>query len=229
MIPRKQKQHPHHSSQAGFTIIESLLAIMVVTLLMVGLAPVIVLSTATRVQARRVERATEAAKTYIDGVRSGAISAPSTTVGNAPTATDGSSSFLIAGPPSGNLTCATGGTYCSSPASLYCVDLDETAGCNPDSPNDLVVQGFRTTTTSANAQEGYRLGVRVYRADAFSDTGALRRNTQTEKVTQAAYTGGLGDRKAPLVETTTEIVTKETTFSDWCQRLRNSSNTNSGC
>ncbi|MBD1899042.1 hormogonium polysaccharide secretion pseudopilin HpsB [Trichocoleus sp. DQ-A3] len=229
MIPRKQKQHPPDSSQAGFTIIESLLAIIVVSVLMVGLAPVIVLSTATRVQARRVERATEAAKTYIDGVRSGAISAPTTTVGSAPTATAGSSSFLVANAPSGTLTCNTGGTYCSSPASVYCVDLDETAGCSANSPKDLVVQGFRTATTSANAETGYRLGVRVYRADAFSDTVTLKRNTSSEKVTQAAYTGGLGDRKAPLVETTTEIVTKDTNFSDWCQRLRNPSNTNSGC
>lgn len=217
MIHRKQKQHSPHSSQAGFTLIESLLAIIVVTLLMVGLAPVIVLSTATRVQARRVERATEAAKTYIDGVRSGAITAPTTIVGTAPTATTGSSSVLESAPVPTSLT------------DLYCVDLDETAGCSPNSPNDFVVQGFRTATTSANAKDGYRLGVRVYRADAFNDTGALKKNTQTQKVTQATYTGGLGDRKAPLVEMTTEIATKDTTFGDLCKRLRNSSNTNSGC
>jgi type II secretory pathway pseudopilin PulG len=38
---------------------------------MVGIAPVLVLSVATRVQARRVELGTQAARTYIDGVRSG--------------------------------------------------------------------------------------------------------------------------------------------------------------
>ena len=65
------------STQSGFTIIESLLAILIVTALLVAIAPVIALSVATRVQARRVEQATQAARTYIDGVRSGKITPPS--------------------------------------------------------------------------------------------------------------------------------------------------------
>lgn len=230
MIPKKQKLNALHSSQAGFTLIEALLAILVVTILMVGLGPVIVLSTATRVQARRVERATDAAKTYIDGIRSGAIAAPTTTVGVAPSPTAGTgSSSLLNGalPPSGNLTCTTGAAYCSLPDNVFCVDLDDTAGCSPNSPNDLVVQGFRTATTSADAKDGYRLGVRVYRADAFKGGKTLIAGTK-----KATFTGGTGSsqREAPLVEMTTDIVTGKTTFSDWCNRLKNSSNNNnSGC
>lgn len=205
MIPKKQKLNALHSSQAGFTLIESLLAILVVTILMVGLGPVIVLSTATRVQARRVERATDAAKTYIDGIRSGAIAAPTTIVTT--------SNILLASAP-----------VPTSAAELYCVNLDETVGCN--SPNDLVVQGFRTATASADAKDGYRLGVRVYRADAFKGGKTIIAGTK-----KATFTGGTGSsqREAPLVEMTTEIVTGKTTFSDWCNRLKNTSNNNSGC
>ncbi len=65
--------------QSGFTIVESLMAIVVVGILLTVIAPVITLSVATRVQARRVELATQAVKTYIDGIRTGAIAAPSHT------------------------------------------------------------------------------------------------------------------------------------------------------
>src|SRR6476646_10172642 len=76
----KTKQPVLPSSQSGFTIIESLLAILVVSLLMTAISPVIVLSVATRVQAKRVEAGTQAAKTYIDGVRSGVIDPPNAIV-----------------------------------------------------------------------------------------------------------------------------------------------------
>ena len=71
-----KKQHLFPSSNSGFTIIESLVAIIVVGILMTAIAPTIVLSVATRVQARRVEVATDAAQSYIDGVRSGTIEPP---------------------------------------------------------------------------------------------------------------------------------------------------------
>lgn len=76
MSQSKQQQNLLHSTQSGFTIIESLLAIIIVSLLMTAVAPVIALSVATRVQAKRVELATAAAKSYIDGVRSGSIKPP---------------------------------------------------------------------------------------------------------------------------------------------------------
>jgi prepilin-type N-terminal cleavage/methylation domain-containing protein len=78
MIHQKQQQ-ASPSSQSGFTIIESLVAVVVVGILLTAIAPVIILSVATRVQARRVELATDAAQTYIDGVRSKTIDPPPTT------------------------------------------------------------------------------------------------------------------------------------------------------
>jgi prepilin-type N-terminal cleavage/methylation domain-containing protein len=57
------------SSESGFTIIESLVAILVASILLAAIAPVLVISTATRVQARRIELATQAAKAFVDGVR----------------------------------------------------------------------------------------------------------------------------------------------------------------
>lgn len=201
MIINKPKQHSTQSSQSGFTIVESLMAIVVVGILMTVIAPVIVLSVATRVQARRVELASQAAQTYIDGVKSGIINAPPTIIARTP-----SQYFLDSvNPPTASTTTL---------ATLYCFDVDNTAGCNP---KDLAIQAFRSvisTSPETDPQKGYRLGLRVYRADAFSDNTALTKGTK-----QATFTGGLGNRKAPLVEITTEIRTEKTTFQNLCDRL----------
>lgn len=218
------------SSQSGFTIVETLVAMVVLSILMTATAPVIILSVANRVQARRVELATQAAKTYIDAVKTGAIAPPSHTVvlsevDNYKNFTFQRTKFSSEVPPSTarGLSCLSdqpGYPYCSQTptTSLYCVDLDGN-GCNSDSAMDLVVQAFRSVTPkSTNANKGYLLGVRVYRADAFSDGTPLIISDTENRRTQATF-GGVGNRKAPLLETTTEIATKKAMFQDFCDRL----------
>ncbi len=84
---------------------------------------------------------------------------------------------------------------------MYCFDLDGD-GCSSTSLKDMIVQAFRSDTprgvgsTTDNTDKGYLLGIRVYRADAFSDANSLVKNSPDNKRTQAAFTGGLGDRKA---------------------------------
>lgn len=212
------------SSQSGFTILECLMAVVVVSILLSAIAPVIALSVATRVQARRVEQATQAARAYIDGVRAGAIDPP-TQIASLSTA-DGKkwnkfNGDVDAPTSSGSLSCTTN-TYCAntSSSSLYCIDLDiPNNGCSSSSANDLIIQAFRTS----NAQN-YLLGLRVYRANGFSDNGAFKKSNATDssnptKVTAATYTKGLGDRKAPLVEITTDILTATPKKDDFCLRL----------
>jgi prepilin-type N-terminal cleavage/methylation domain-containing protein len=223
MMPRKQKQHSPQSSQAGFTIIESLMAIIVVTVLMVAIGPVIAMSVAARVQARRVERASEAAKTYVDGVRSGAIPATKITVGRPFTNSTGSQPFLNTAPPptASNLPPPTQVKWSNDNSGFYCVDLDnKNLGCSRKSSMDLVIQAFRT---AGDEKEGYRLGVRVYRADAFG-------GGQMTKVQQAALKGNLGDRLAPLATLITDIGPQEKSLSTWCDRLKpRRANSNSNC
>lgn len=198
--------------QAGFTIIESLVAIIVVAILMSAIAPAIVFSVATRVQARRVELATQAARSYLDGIRTGAIAPP-----EAKAQLTTTNYFLnsVSAPTSGSLNCPTGNAYCTTPAEVYCVDLDG-GGCTTDSFKDFVIQGFRgyLTATTDDPADGYRLGLRVYRADGFKDSGSLLKNS-----TQSPVTAGMGKRKAPLVEMTTQISTSGTSYRDLCTRL----------
>jgi prepilin-type N-terminal cleavage/methylation domain-containing protein len=210
MIYRK-KQSVQQSNESGFTIIESLAAIMVVSILLAAIAPVIVLSVATRVQARRVELATDAARSYVDGIKSGTIIPPSVSITTKVNEVDA--------PTAGSLTCSPADTtfpYCSVPATnLYCVDRDG-GGCTLNSANDLVVQAFSYNPKSDSSEDGYQLGLRVYRASGFnSDSGALKKAPNK----QQTFTGGLGDRKTPLIEFTTEMTNKSTSFTDLCGRL----------
>ncbi|MBW4430676.1 MAG: hormogonium polysaccharide secretion pseudopilin HpsB [Pelatocladus maniniholoensis HA4357-MV3] len=209
------------SNQRGFTIIESLIALLVVSILLAAIAPVITLAVATRVQSRQVELASQAARTYIDGVRTGKIDAPTSTGSDtlnaytAPTTT-------------GTLTCPTStnpNAYCTAPTgtSLYCVNFDSTDGCQNSSLTDMVIQAFRYNPTSGStAANGYSLGIRVYRADAFKLSTTLSRNNaggNNEKVTQNSFTGGAGQRTSPLVEMITDINETVPKYNDLCDRL----------
>lgn len=223
MITGKHQQCLQQPSQAGFTIIESLVAIMVVSILMLALSPVIVLAVATRVQARRVELGTQAARAYIDGVRSGAISA-------APITKD----IDFPAPNSGSLTCDKDTHVCNNSPSLYCVPANPGNVCTVNSVSDMVVQasGYNQTATGAanDYQRGYLLRVRVYRADAFKESKL--KTLAKDQAKAQTFTGGLGDRTSPLAEMTTEIPTEgvsKNAFSNLCNRLYDPKNTNSVC
>lgn len=197
------------SSDSGFTILESLIAIVVVAILLASISPIIIFSVATRVQSRRVELATQAARTYIDGVRSDTVAAPPRGTGTASTQPAPTST--------GTLSCAADGAYCGTTAptnSLFCVNRDATAGCAHTSNTDLVIHAFRLNSASTEATRGYLLGVRVYRADAFRDTTALQLQPD-----QKAFTSGLGLRKYPLVQMTTEVLPRTGTYQDLRDRL----------
>ncbi len=192
-MTRQPKLLSPPKTQSGFTIIECLVALIVVSILMVAIAPVIALSVANRVQARRAEQATQAARDYIDGVRSGKIEPPANTkllnevrvvpggpnAGNVFTPNrDGRNGFAGIEPPNNAaLNCPDSQEYCNPKrASLYCVDLDGN-GCKSSSSRDFVIQAFRSVRPLDNnpnqadpsdkGEKGYLLGVRVYRADAF--------------------------------------------------------------
>lgn len=190
MTKRQQQQNLSQSRDGGYTIIESLVAMIVVSVLMIAIAPVMAYSVATRVQARRMELATQAATAYINALRVGAIKPPTnsqptigfpardTSVGNAP-----------AQPP----------TSTNPESNLYCVNLDETAGCAGS--KEFFVQGVwrnPANTTTDPTPTGYELTVRVYRADGF--TGATMTTVQ-----QSVANSALGNPQAPLVVMKTQI------------------------
>ena len=223
---QSQQQVSNPSSQDGFTIVESLLAIILVSILLAAIAPVLVLATANRVQARRVELGTNAAKAYVDGVRAGTNDVSDVLNSNREL------DEIVAPISTGTLSCQAN-KDCDVPATrtnykLFCVDGEGDGVCTNNSLKDMLVQVTAyqkadTTSTDPNPNKGFQLGIRVYRADAFQDSAPLKRSVSNARnnirAQASTFTGGLGDRKAPQIEIQTEIVTDSTKYTDYCGRI----------
>ena len=198
MTKQKQHQNLSQSRDGGYTIIESLVAMIVVSVLMIAIAPVMAFSVATRVQARRTELATQAGKAYIDGLRSQSIKFNDPTIKGFPAKSTATTPAELANAPvPGNNTDL-----------LYCVDMDGTGFCETSSTKDFYVQGAwlnpdPSITNNDPTLKGYQLLVRVYRADSFAPGVTLNPTPQTKK--QSVVGSGLGDRTIPVVEMSTEI------------------------
>ena len=221
-IYRRYKQKMS-SNRSGFTIIESLVAIIVAGILMTAIAPTIVLSVATRVQARRVELAVDASKSYIDGVRTSTIIPPPLPSGQTEDQLKAYDFSRYNAPQQGTLTCTTANNYCTSPqTNLYCIDGDADGSCTNTNSKDMIVQAFRYNKNSTDPEDGYSLGVRVYRADAFKSGIILKALKDPNTKQESTFTGGTGLKsvQTPLIEATTEISNGATTFGDFCDRLR---------
>ncbi|MDY6782936.1 MAG: hormogonium polysaccharide secretion pseudopilin HpsB [Cyanobacteriota bacterium] len=205
-------------SDDGFTIIEGLLAIIIVTILIMAIGPVLAFAAATRINARRVELASQAARGYVDAVKSGTITAPEVTKTDpedvlAPKPTAFTCTIDPNKPES--YYCAKTGGY-----SLYCADFTNNNQCSDkkEDRKDFIVQAFGFNN-SQNADDGYQLGIRVYRADAFGSVSKLEKSEQNQKKLAGTLAGGLGNQQYPLVEMTTEIAGEDTTFEKLKDRL----------
>ena len=211
MFLKQRPLNQRSPSQQGYTILEGLMAVVVVSVMLLAIGPVIAFSVGTRVQAKRVELATQAGKGYIDWVK--AASDPNAIKERAPKQT------AITAPATGDLTsdCTSKDGYCTTTdKKLYCVNLDETAGCQTNSPVDMVVQPIITSPDATKPENGYGMQVRVYRANSFAPGVALQQSpTKSDSLT----TNALGNRGLPLVMMKTEVLPSGATFEDLRKRL----------
>lgn len=214
MNARPPLNHLQKSAESGFTIIESLVAIIIVSILLVAIAPVLTLSVANRMQSKKVEAATKAAQGYVDSIRAdtGSLAV------HPPAMVKTTATFSGYAAPSGtSLTCNTANAYCTAPQkNLFCVDGNGDGKCTNTSHKDLIVQGFgyipngsQVANQADNVDKGfrsYKLGVRVYRADAFvTGSGTNLKKAKDGKVGSAQSTVGSIKKVAPLIEMTTDI------------------------
>ena len=228
------------SEQLGFSLLESLMAVVVVTVLLVGIAPMIALSTAARVNARRVDQAVQAARTYADAVRSGVISTQYVYNFSAPTATGTDAYFFdTVGAPGASATTNSRGvtvpagmsiTNLFDPTKFPGVTIDTNGtGFTTSDPQDLVIMPIRsagaTSSTDLDSQ-GFVLVLRVYRADAFNSTKTglsplvttLKRGDEPE-CTNNVFTGSAGSRACPLVQVRYEVFPSTITYDGLKTRL----------
>jgi prepilin-type N-terminal cleavage/methylation domain-containing protein len=206
------------NKDAGFTIMESLIAMVVVSSLMLAISPVLILSASTRVQSRRVELSAQIARSFIDGVRSGRIKAEDITTVNININQNALSSRNITNSTDGYLISSASMPAPTSPAGLYCVQSDGTIQPPENNCENRLffIQARRTSINGSDPNDGYRLAVRVYRRDIDFMKPVLA-NTNTTKNTQAVV--GSGNKQAPLVEIIADIANNNTSFTDLCNRL----------
>lgn len=209
------------NKDAGFTIMESLIAMVVVSSLMLAISPVLILSASTRVQSRRVELSAQIARSFIDGVRSGRIKAEDITTVNININQNALSSRNITNSTDGYLisSASMAAPTSETKKDLYCVQSDGTIqppDCYSNQNNLFYIQAGRTSINSSGTNDGYRLAVRVYRKDIDFEKTVLA-NTNNTKNTQAVV--GSGNKQAPLVEIIADIANNNTSFTDLCNRL----------
>jgi len=182
------------SEEAGFTLLESLVAAAVVGILIVSIAPMVALSTSARVNARRIDQATQAGRSYIDAVRGGVIDVtnfPDSLVANAPNAQD---QYTFQGIVAPTTTSFPPATICNNSLAAnvpsgkvpgICIDSNGN-GFSIQDPQDFFIQPMRSGPLSSVAtastdlrSQGFWLAIRVYRADALAGTAPLRTGIDT--------------------------------------------------
>ena len=184
------------SSESGLTLIECLVAIMVIALTVAATAPMLVFSVATRVQNQKTEQALQLAQGEIDKIRLAVeqggdygdrlleLSLPSSTADTA---------FEVP-PPTAFVA--------NSPNSVTAVTDARRIDTDGDGDGDFAIQLFRTegievspvTTGAADTPVAFEIGVRVYDAGAEANLGSLVKEDGS-----LTFTSGEGDRgTAPL-------------------------------
>jgi|SanBayMetagenome_1026888.scaffolds.fasta_scaffold34136_2 type II secretory pathway pseudopilin PulG len=224
------------ATQSGYTILEGLMAVVVVSVMLLAIGPVIAFSVGTRVQAKRVELATQAARSYIDKVKSGEIKIdhPARTL---PFKTDEPSWLTTSPPANASLSCPVPTVTttdpnpdkilipCTTPSGLYCMDFDG-GGCTNETPSvtDMVVQGIvfdNTPNSTITTTKSYQLAVRVYRANSFGSGITLKTPTDSDPLkSDSLTTNALGNRGLPLVMMKTEVLPSGATFENLRDRLQ---------
>lgn len=208
----KTKPQPKNLSynDSGFTIIEVLVGVVFIAILLAAISPVLVMSTAVRVQSKGMEKAVQAAKTFINGVSNNSISAPTRVIPETPNTPNTPINLETAMP-----------VPQQTDTDLYFFKKDSTiiANCNlinPISPcqpqdapfDEFYIQAAQIKPAGTQTSDGYRLAIRVYREDLNFNQTIL-----------GSRTGGiLVNKQAPILITTVEI-SGSTTFGSLCSRL----------
>lgn len=204
MIKTKLQPKILSASDSGFTIIEVLVGVVFIAILLAAISPVLVMSKAVRVQSKGMEKAVQAAETFINSVSNNSISAPTkviTVIQNAPI----------------NLE-----TEMPVPkktdTDLYFFKKDSTiTACNPistcqpdkDTPFDeFYIQAAQIKPAGTKTSDGYRLAIRIYREDLDFDQTILPSSTGRIVV----------NKQEPILIKTVEI-SGSTTFGSLCSRL----------
>ncbi|MBE9029235.1 type II secretion system protein [filamentous cyanobacterium LEGE 11480] len=192
----------------GFTLIESLVAIVIIAVTIVSITPPIFWATATRVQNRRAEQAVQIAQGEVDRVRA-VVERKTATLEQLPPESGSGSLKPDAAAPNNVIPAGTklrsqvpgcnvdDGNQTVSVGDAILVDTDpEPVGSATPCAPEFLVQTFRgnglPNTTATTVPDGFVMGVRVYSIIAED---SIRGGTAKAEAGSLRSTNGLGSQK----------------------------------
>lgn len=215
LIVRKSYYLRQNTSEQGFTLLETLVAILIITVVGAAIAPPILLSAATRTQNQRVEQATQLARGEMDRIKllvergdyqtaNLPPSSGSNPIQNTP------APAAISNLNSNNLNNPTAAR--TSPTQSFSVKFETDPRYPNKPPEFFVVQTFRgqeqAVSTTISTPAAFMMGVRVYSGRSFA-SGA--RPTLNEP-TKLEFTSG-GSLQRPLAVLYAPVVRSDQRFS----------------
>ena len=219
---RRNSSTQDGKAEQGLTLIECLVAIVVVSITLIAITPPIFFITATRVQSRKAEQALQVAQAEVDRVRAvverGVYTANDLpaivgSISNVPAPTSIASGVLRSANSASGCNTYTGATV--SATSLLPVNTDIDPANPAACQSQYLVQTFRTTGTPGTAiptaSSGFRLGVRVY-----ADIPLLRQSLSSLRTEQASlrFVSGVGNQNLrPLAILYSTVVRNDTSNS----------------
>ncbi|MEL6382667.1 MAG: hypothetical protein AAFQ89_09365 [Cyanobacteria bacterium J06626_18] len=224
VVAKLLRQNPDEDS--GLTLLETLVAIIVIALTVSAITPAFVLALATRVRSQRIEQAMQLARNEVDNVRLAmeltAVDNPNT-AGITETRVDLLPEDVGTGEPRDvpaptsfidleDAKCTRATKPASGEACMVSIDrIDTTA---PDKGADFAVQAYRVnsyTPTGSTDPVAFEIGVRVYAYEAIENAAA---GNLTTVPTSAGLTSGTDGEtssylSAPLAVIYTTIIRSE--------------------
>ena len=217
------KKHPESDRESGLTLIEALMAVLILAVVIGSIAPPLVIAVSTRVRNREVEQSLQVSRKHIEDIRIALLNNswdgdPDTIPSGVPKLASASdySSGSVPYPP--DLTqikppsdvCTTPGVpsgteACDSALDMQGFDFDK------DGKVDFFVQAFRANQCStADEIFAFDVGVRVYPYDVVKTDGTLVSSITNED--QGAAFADRRNNNAPLSSGYTTLIRTEATF-----------------
>jgi len=200
------RSHPAKSApEKGLTLIECLVAIVIISITVVAITPPIFVATASRIQSRRAEQANAIAQAEIDRIRTIVERGSSYTTAQLPASGGaGAATAIAAATGVANLIASPGkcSTYPAATAAIatQVIPVDVDGDCDPEfamqvfRSNDCVPDSLKNTVPPPIY--AFTAGVRVY----GYEVGNPMSNLSTERARLGLTTGRGGDNSAAGAE-----------------------------
>lgn len=186
-----------NSNDQGLTLIEGLVAIVVIAASVAVITPAVVVSVATRLQNQRAEQAFQIAESEVNRVKLVFERGGSFDLNIATVAASTASVFEAEVPAPEDVDIAT---YSTTSTSAKPIDIDS------DGVNDYAAQIFRSPgSTVGTTPVAFDLGVRIYRADTINDFASTALSTEQAQLLFTSSAEGQANTR-PLAVIYTSVV-----------------------